>query len=57
MKRFILIFLLSSGCVNNQNANINVVSDLNFSDDLTLEEFKLKLEEYANNSPYPNIDD
>ena len=26
-------------------------------DDLTLEEFKLKLEEYANNSPYPNIDD
>ena len=57
MKRFILIFLLLSGCVNNQNANINVVSDLNFSDDLTLEEFKLKLEEYANNSPYPNIDD
>ena len=57
MKRFILIFLLLSGCINNQNANINVVSDLNFSDDLTLEEFKLKLEEYANNSPYPNIDD
>jgi hypothetical protein len=57
MKRFILIFFLLSGCINNQNANINVVSDLNFSDDLTLEEFKLKLEEYANNSPYPNIDD
>ena len=57
MKRFILIFLLLSGCVYNQNANINVVSDINFSDDLTLEEFKLKLEEYANNSPYPNIDD
>ena len=57
MKRFILIFLLLSGCVYNQNTNINVVSDINFSDDLTLEEFKLKLEEYANNSPYPNIDD
>ena len=57
MKKFILIFFLFSGCVYNQNANINVVSDLNFSDDLTLEEFKLKLEEYANNSPYPNIDD
>ena len=57
MKRFILIFFLLSGCINNQNANINVVSDINFSDDLTLEEFKLKLEEYANNSPYPNIDD
>ena len=57
MKRFILIFLLLSGCVHNQNLKNNVVSDINFSDDLTLEEFKLKLEEYANNSPYPNIDD
>jgi len=57
MKRFILIFLLLSGCVYNQNLKNNVVSDINFSDDLTLEEFKLKLEEYANNSPYPNIDD
>ena len=57
MKRFILIFLLFSGCAYNQNTNINVVSDINFSDDLTLEEFKLKLDEYANNSPYPNIDD
>ena len=57
MKRFILIFLLLSGCVYNQNLKNNAVSDINFSDDLTLEEFKLKLEEYANNSPYPNIDD
>ena len=57
MKKFILIFFLFSGCVYNQNENINAVSDINFSDDLTLEEFKLKLEEYANNSPYPNIDD
>ena len=57
MKKFILIFFLFSGCVYNQNTNINADSDINFSDDLTLEEFKLKLEEYANNSPYPNIDD
>ena len=57
MKKFILIFFLFSGCVYNQNANITAISDINFSDDLTLEEFKLKLEEYANNSPYPNIDD
>ena len=57
MKKFILIFFLFSGCVYSQNENINAVSDINFSDDLTLEEFKLKLNEYANNSPYPNIDD
>ena len=57
MKKFILIFFLFSGCVYSQNENINAVSDINFSDDLTLEEFKLKLDEYVNNSPYPNIDD
>ena len=57
MRKFILIFFLFSGCVYNQNTNINAVSDIKVSDDLTLEEFKLKLEEYANNSPYPNIDD
>jgi len=57
MKKFILIFFLFSGCVYSQNENTNAVSDINFSDDLTLEEFKLKLDEYANNSPYPNIDD
>ena len=27
-----------------------------FSEDLTLEEFKIKLEEYSKISPYPNID-
>jgi hypothetical protein len=34
----------------------NNFSDINFSDDITFEQFKNKLEEYAENSPYPNID-
>jgi hypothetical protein len=34
----------------------NNFSDINFFDDMTFEEFKNKLEEYAENSPYPNID-
>ena len=55
MKRIIIIFFLFSGCSYNQTENINNLSNINFSDDLTLEEFKIKLEEYANNSPYPNI--
>ena len=57
MKRIISIFFLFSGCVNNQSQNTNNYSTIDFSKVTTLEEFKIKLEEYADNSPYPNIDD
>ena len=57
MKRFILIFFLLSGCAYNQNQKVNNYSTIDFSNVLTIEEFIIKLEEYANNSPYPNIDD
>jgi len=56
MKRIILIFLLISGCSSNQTDNINKFSNLNFSNDLSFEEFKIRLENYASSSPYPNID-
>ena len=32
-------------------------SDFNFSKDLSSDELRLKLIEYAKNNPYPNIDD
>ena len=57
MKRIILIFILFLGCSSNQKQNINNYSTIDFSNVSTIEEFKIKLEEYANNSPYPNIDD
>ena len=57
MKRLILILFLFSGCSTNQSQNTNNYSTLEFSDNLTIEEFMIKLDEYANNSPYPNIDD
>ena len=56
MKKLILIFILLSSCAYNQNQNNNNFSNIDFSDTLSLEEFIIKLEEYANNSPYPNID-
>ena len=34
-----------------------VNNDLDFNKELTLEEFKLKLNEYTINSSYPNIDE
>ena len=57
MKRIILIFFLLSGCSYNQTENNNNnFSNINFYDNLSLEEFKIKLKEYANGSSYPNID-
>ena len=43
---------LNSGFPRAVGSNLN----MNFSEDLTLEQFKIKLEDYANNNPYPNID-
>tara|TARA_Y200000002_G_C22294989_1_gene502108 strand:- start:62 stop:235 length:174 start_codon:yes stop_codon:yes gene_type:complete len=57
MKRMILIFLLLLGCANNQKQNSNNYSSMDFSNVTNIEEFMIKLKVYANNSPYPNIDD
>ena len=56
MKKIILIFFLLSGCSYIQTSDKNNLSDMKFSDDLSFEEFKIKLEEYGDNSPYPDID-
>ena len=56
MKKFLITFLFLIGCVTNQANDNNNISDLNYDEDLSFEEFKIKLEVYAINSPYPNID-
>ena len=55
MKKYLIIFLLLISCTSNQTDNNNSL-DLKFSDDISFEEFKNMIEIYANNSPYPNID-
>ena len=62
MKKIILIIFLLSACSYNNEEKVNKISNnnlpfINFSNDLSFEEFKVKLEEYANNSPFPNIND
>ena len=47
----IAIFFLASCSSNNFKKNIN------FSDEMSFEEFRIKLKEYAIINPYPNIDD
>tara|TARA_B100001741_G_scaffold305687_1_gene298206 strand:+ start:76 stop:249 length:174 start_codon:yes stop_codon:yes gene_type:complete len=56
MKKILIIFFLLSACSTNQKTNKTSLENLNFSDNLTINEFKIRLEEYALNSPYPNID-
>ena len=46
----LILFILTS-CSSNIKRN-----DYNVSDELSFQEFKIKLEEYAINNPYPNID-
>ena len=53
MNKFLILtlfFLIS--CSPNISRN-----NFDFSDDMTFDEFKLKLDEYAKNNPYPNIDE
>ena len=56
MKKLLILFLLLSACNTIKDENKASLKKLVFPDDLTLDEFKIKLEEYANNAPYPNIE-
>ena len=56
MKKLILIilFLLSSCSSINEKKSFDAKSF--FSNDMNFEEFKIKLDEYAKKSHYPNLD-
>jgi len=56
MKIIILVFFLIAGCTYDQTKKKNINSNIKFSEDLSLEEFKNKLKEYSTNNPFPNID-
>ena len=53
MNKFIIMIIFFLASCNAKT----VRNDFNFSEDLSFEEFKIKLEEYTKNNPYPNIDD
>ena len=56
MKYLLILLLLLNSCVIKKNKVLNKQLDIDFNKEMTFEEFKIKLEEYSNNSPYPNID-
>ena len=56
MKYIIILLLLLNSCVIKKDEVSNKQLDFNFNEEMTFEEFKIKLEDYSNKSPYPNID-
>ncbi len=56
MKKLLIIFIIITGCTTSKDKLTNNNLEIKFSDNMSFEEFQVKLEEYANNSPYPNID-
>ena len=51
MKSFIIIILFFlTSCSSNMSRN-----DFNITNEMSFQEFKIKLNEYAENNPYPNI--
>ena len=56
MNKYLLIFLFLINCSSKSDVTQKNFQNFDFSKDLTFEEFKEKLEEYAKNQTYPNID-
>ena len=50
-KYLIVILFLLISCTSNSSRN-----EFNFSDEMSFDEFRLMLDEYAKNNPYPNVD-
>ena len=51
---FIFLIILLSSC-NSVSSKNNSINDFNFSKEMSIEEFKLKLKSYAEKNPYPDI--
>ena len=57
MKKLLIAFIIITGCSTYNDNLSNNIPDIKFSDNMSVEVFQVKLEEYAKNSPYPNIDE
>ena len=55
MKYMLILLLLLNSCVIKKNKALNQELEFNFNEEMTFEEFKIKLEEYSNSSSHPNI--
>ena len=54
MNRLIFLTFGLLACCSSPDKKININFD--FTDDMSIKDFEIKLEEYAKNSKYPDID-
>ena len=54
MRKFLMILLFLTSCSSNQEISNQ---EILFNDQMTIDEFKLKLNEYVKKSKFPNIDE
>ena len=57
MKLFLILFLMLFISCSQKNLNTNNYDNFFFPDNLSFDEFKLKLENYSNKSSYPNLNE
>tara|TARA_B100000902_G_scaffold397793_1_gene462610 strand:+ start:2086 stop:2259 length:174 start_codon:yes stop_codon:yes gene_type:complete len=57
VKKFLILLILVTGCTSYENNKKSKIPNIDFSDNLAIEDFKNKLKDYAIKSKYPNIDD
>ena len=50
----LIIFFIFSCTIDNKD---NLMNNINFSDDLSFDEFELKLEEYSKINSYPDLNE
>tara|TARA_B100001121_G_C18497385_1_gene530284 strand:+ start:611 stop:784 length:174 start_codon:yes stop_codon:yes gene_type:complete len=56
MRKILLLIFLLTACSIETNKKDLLISDPKFSDNLSIEDFKIKLKQYALSNEYPNID-
>ena len=54
MRKFLMILLFLTSCSSNQEISNQ---EILFNDQMTIDEFKLKLNEYVKKSKFPNINE
>ena len=57
MRYLIIISLISFYACSSNNINKGQNNNFKFSSKMSIDEFEKRLEQYAENSPYPNIDE
>ena len=56
MKLKLLLIILFFYSCSKSNINDDSIYNFDFSNDMSFSEFKIKLEDYSKNKPYPKLD-